>query len=67
MKKLRLKRKYLIMITILMTLLSIKGLNLFAEVVTSRVNDIKKVVQECDTAKRSSCDYYQVRNYSNNK
>jgi len=67
MKKLRLKRKYLIMITVLMTLLSIKGLNLFAEVVTSRVNEIKKVAQACDLDNHKTCSYYELRNYSNNK
>lgn len=58
----RLKRKYLIILTILIAMISLKLINFVNIGIQQRVNDIEKKIQACDTTKHRACTYYEIRN-----
>lgn len=62
-KRLKLKRKWLIVITIVMTLCSLKLMNLF----NNQIQDIKKIAEQCDISKGYTCSSYELRNYLINR
>ena len=62
-KRLKLKRKWLVVITIITTLLSIKMYN----ITINRVNTIKKEASKCDQSKGYTCSYYEIRQYLINR
>lgn len=59
----RLKRKYLVILSVIVTVLT----GLFIQLCIIRLNDIKKDVQECDTAMNHPCTYYEIRQYQINR
>lgn len=63
MRRLKLKRKWVVVITIITTLLSIKMYN----ITINRINTIKKEANKCDQAKGYTCSYYEIRQYLINK
>jgi len=63
LKRLRLKRKYMVIFTVLLTVL----FGLFVQLCYSRLQDIKKDVQECDAAMNHTCTYYEIRQYQINR
>lgn len=63
MKRLKLKRKYLVIVTIIVTILSVKTIDLYI----NRVNFIKQKIEQCDTSKKSTCSIYESRQYLLNK
>lgn len=63
MKRLKLKRKWIIVITIITTLFSIKMYN----ITINRINAIKKEANKCDRSKGYTCSYYEARQYLINR
>lgn len=63
MKRLKLKRKWVVVITIITTLLSIKMYNMTID----RINTIKKEADKCDRSKGYTCSYYETRRYLINR
>ena len=59
----RLKRKYLVILSVIITILA----GLFIQLCIIRLNDIKKDVQECDAAMNHTCTYYEIRQYQINR
>ncbi len=62
-KRLRLKRKWLIVVTVVMTLCSLEIMNLF----NNRIQDIKKVAEQCDSQKGYICSGYELQHYLINR
>lgn len=62
-KRLRLKRKWLIVVTVVMTICSLEIINLF----NNRIQDIKKVAEQCDTRKGYICSSYELQHYLINR
>lgn len=58
----RLKRKYIVILTILLTLFSIKLINFVTLTIQERIDIIQKKVAKCDQAKGYTCNYYEIRN-----
>ena len=63
MIKYRLKRKYLIIFTILITILSLQ----LAKIINIRITQIKKEIEQCDHLQKSQCSIYELRQYTLNK
>lgn len=63
MKRLKLKRKWVVIITIILTLLSIEVI----KTVATRIEQIKKIAEQCDISKGSTCSSYELRQYSINE
>lgn len=62
-KRLKLKRKWVIIITIIITLFSIKMYN----ITINRINAIKKEASKCDQSKGYTCSYYETRQHLINR
>ena len=62
-KRTRLKRKWLVVLTIAITFASVESIKL----VTSRIDWIKKEVEQCDQQNQSTCSTYNIRHYLINK
>ena len=63
MKRLKLKRKWVVVITIIITLFSVKMYN----ITINRINTIKKEANKCDQSKGYTCSYYEIRQYLINR
>ena len=62
-KRLKLKRKWLVVITVIITLCSLELMNLF----NNRIQDIKKVAEQCDTQEGYICSSYELQHYLINR
>lgn len=60
----KLKRKYLVILTIIITIFSLKLINFVNISIQERIEDIKKEIQACDSRKSRACTYYEIRNIS---
>lgn len=58
--KRRLKRKYKIMFTILLTLISFP---IITNIVEANELEYKKIADMCDLAKNHTCSYYEIRQF----
>lgn len=63
MYRLKLKRKYLILFTILMTLLSIKTIDL---IIKTSIEENKKTIEECKQLFNHSCNSSELNYYYKN-
>lgn len=63
MKRLKLKRKYLVIVTIIITILSIKTIEIYID----RISFINKKIEQCDSSKNYTCSTYESRQYLLNK
>ena len=59
--RLRLKRKYLVLFTIILTIIT--GLTI--QLVVVRCNQIKKEIETCDRENQKVCNLYEIRTYLN--
>lgn len=59
--RLRLKRQYLVLFTILITIIT----GLFIQLVVVRVNQIKKEIETCDLDNQKVCNLSEIRTYLN--
>lgn len=59
--RLRLKRQYLVLFTILLTIIT--GLTI--QLVVVRCNQIKKEIEACDLENSKACNLYDLRTYLN--
>lgn len=60
----RLKRKYLVIFTIILTMFSLKLINFVNITIQERIEDVNKKIQACDSRKSRACTYYEIRNIS---
>lgn len=63
MKRLKLKRKYLIIVMLIATILSIK----IIKVTICKINQNKKIAEQCDQTKGYTCSSYEIRQYLINR
>lgn len=63
MKRLKLKRKYLVIVTIVVTILSMQMIN----IVDKKIDWINKKAEQCDLATGYTCSAYELRHYLLNK
>lgn len=59
--RLRLKRKYLVLFTIILTIIT--GLTI--QLVVVRITQIKKEIETCDSENNKVCNLYELRTYLN--
>ena len=57
--RLRLKRQYLVLFTILITIIT----GLFVQLVVVRVNQIKKEIAQCDKSLNHTCTISEINSY----
>lgn len=62
-KKTRLKRKWLVIFTIIITLLSSNIIKAIAKTIENNENEYKKIANKCDQSKGYACSYYEIRQY----
>lgn len=62
-KRLKLKRKYLIIVMFIATILSIKTIKL----TVYKINQNKKIAEQCDQSKGYTCSSYELRQYLINR
>lgn len=61
--KRRLKRKWLIIFTIIMTLISSSIIKNMVKAIEKNENEYKKIANMCDIAKNHTCSYYEIRQF----
>ena len=59
-KRIKLKRKYVVILTILITLITYKSV----ELINNRIEYINKKAAECDTIQQHTCSYYEFKNFN---
>lgn len=62
-KRLKLKRKYLIIAILITTILSIKTI----QITVYKINQNKKIAEQCDQWKGYTCSSYELRQYLINR
>ena len=59
MRRSKLKRKWLVILTIILTVISLE----FVDLIKYRINYIKKEVEQCDNLHQNTCSTYQINQH----
>lgn len=64
--KRRLKRKWLVIFTIILTLISSSTIKSIVKAIEKNEIEYKKIATECDQSKGYICSYYEIRQFQLN-